>query len=578
KLIDVAKARALEIASAYSRSDLFQLVTNDFVGRHQRYLSLDDFRKAVEEVQVSPEVRPMEEVMRRQADLSSDYRNTNREAYLISDFQKNSASLDGAHPDPGIGWFLVHLPAEKRDNLYIDSAWFLSPVHQPGQVVNLRVRLHNASGQTLEKIPVKLTINSVQKALASFSVEPESPAEVTLSFTENSSGIQYGVIETVDYPIVYDDKYYFTYTISPSIPVLAINEQNANAYLDALFGHDSAIQLTNSPVKQLDYGKLFSQNLILLNSTAEIPSGLAQEITRFVRNGGSVVVFPPATGKTDSYNALLPQLGLPLLERTDTTLQRIASVNTESPVFTDVFEKNSSGKVVLPDNVDLPVVRKHYILKQETRSQAEVLLKLQNGRPFFVSAPVEKGHAYLLASPADESWTQFPRHVIFVPALYKIALLSNPGRPLCYTTGGNPAIEIPADSVSEANMYKLKKEGSDFEVIPEIKTFGSSVTLLPHDQIREAGLYPIVAGTRTVTGVAFNFDRRESDLKCYSVSELDRQVSRMNLKDIHILKEKKRPLSAEIREIRQGTPLWKWFILLVLFFLACEIALIRLLK
>ena len=35
-LLDEAKEKAKEIAAAYKSSDLFQLLTNDFEGRHQR--------------------------------------------------------------------------------------------------------------------------------------------------------------------------------------------------------------------------------------------------------------------------------------------------------------------------------------------------------------------------------------------------------------------------------------------------------------------------------------------------------------------------------------------------------------
>jgi len=47
------------------------------------------------------------------------------------------------------------------------------------------------------------------------------------------------------------------------------------------------------------------------------------------------------------------------------------------------------------------------------------------------------------------------------------------------------------------------------------------------------------------------------------------------VKDIRILKEKKTPLTREIRQIRQGTQLWQLFVALALVFIACEIALVR---
>ena len=168
--------------------------------------------------------------------------------------------------------------------------------------------------------------------------------------------------------------------------------------------------------------------------------------------------------------------------------------------------------------------------------------------------------------------------MIFVPTLYKIALLSNPSHPLCYITGENATIEIPADSISETNIYKLKKLGSGYEVIPEIRKFGTNISLITHDQIKDGGFYSVSRGNKQVAGLAFNFNRKESDLSCFTISELEQQVNRLPVKDIRIIKEKKSSLAREIHQIKQGTPLWKLFIILALLFIACEIALIRLLK
>ena len=578
KLLDVAKTKALEIASAYSQSDIFQLVTSDFEGRHQQFAAREEFRKMVEEVKVSPSLKMLTDVIGRQNDFLAENRKMGCDAYLISDFQKNTSSMVQAKPDSNISWFLVPLTAEKRNNLYIDTVFFLSPVHQPGQPVSLRVRIHNASDEPLEKIPVKLTVNSVQKALASFSAAANSTTEVSLPYTENPSGLQSGEVEIIDYPIVYDDKFYFSYPVLPSIPVLCISEKAGNSYLNALFDSDSSIRYTNSQVRQLDYNSLFANSLLILNSPEEISSGLAQELTRFVKTGGSLVIFPPLNGKTESYNTLSASFSMPGFAGTDTARQRISGINVESNIYSDVFEKNGSGKVVLPDNIDLPMVKKHYRLLQEIRSDGEVLLKLQNGNPFLVSAKAGKGRVYLFSAPADEAWSMFPKHMIFVPTMYKIAMLSNPAPPLFYVTGENETIQVPADSVSESNIFKLKKIGSGYEVIPEIKKLGSGVSLLTHDQIREAGFYSITRGNKPVAGAAFNFNRKESDLNCYTPSDLEQQISRLPTKDIRILREKKSSLTREIHQIKQGTPLWKLFIFLTLLFIAAEIALIRFLK
>jgi hypothetical protein len=168
--------------------------------------------------------------------------------------------------------------------------------------------------------------------------------------------------------------------------------------------------------------------------------------------------------------------------------------------------------------------------------------------------------------------------MIFVPTPYKIALLSNPSHPLYYTTGENSTIELPADSNAETNIYKLKKLDSGYEIIPEIRKFGTNISLITHGQIRDAGFYSVSRGTKPTAGLAFNFSRRESDPGCFTTADLEQQISRLPAKDMRILKEKKSSLTREIHQIKQGTPLWKFFIILALLFIACEIALIRLLK
>jgi len=578
KLMDVAKTKAKEIAQAYSPSDLFQIVTNDFEGKHQRLISLEELMTQVDEIQTSSVTRPLSEIIMRQNDLVSGNRKSGIDAYLVSDFQKNTTSLASIKPDSLISWYLVPLKAEKKDNLYIDTLWFLSPVHQADQPVNLKVRIHNASSQALEKIPVKLSINGIQKAVGNFSVGANATTELVLPYTENSSGLQYGVVELVDYPVVYDDRFYFTYTIQPAIPVLCIQDKIPDLYLNALFSNDSSVHYNTSFLRQLDYNKMFAHSLIILNSIGELSSGLQQELSRFVSGGGNLVIFPPHDGERDDYQKFLSALNVGKIGVYDTARQRISGLNLESNLFVDVFEKNQSGKVVLPDNIDLPMIFRYYHLERGIRTGAEVLITLQNNQPFLTYSKIDKGGVYLFASPLDDSWSAFPKHTIFVPTMLKIALLSNPAYPLYYPTGKSTTIEIPADSTSDKDIWKIRKSQSAYQFIPESRKFGSSISLITHDQVSDAGFYEITKGSRTTMGLAFNYDRKESDLTCQTTTELEQQIDRMPRHDFHILKDRKTSLTREIHELKRGTPLWKLFVVLSLLFIATEIALIRFIK
>jgi hypothetical protein len=211
-------------------------------------------------------------------------------------------------------------------------------------------------------------------------------------------------------------------------------------------------------------------------------------------------------------------------------------------------------------------------------SSYEALLKLDNGDPFLVRTRPGRGNFYLFAAPADESWTSFPAHMLFVPVLYKIALLSNPWQPLSYYLGDPAPVEVPFDSVPEKNIFRIASLDRSYEMIPEIRTEGSATYLFASGHLRDAGLYNVLAGKSVLRGVGFNFNRKESDLSCLSGKEIENQIIRHGLDHFHIFSESNTPLTRQIELMNQGTPLWKWFILASLLFMAIEILLIRKMK
>jgi hypothetical protein len=233
-LLEGARAKAREIAAAYRSTDLFMLTTNEFEGRHQRWVSREEFLQLVDDVASTPAVRTLSEVVSRQND---SYFNTPGETkinYLISDFQLPIVDFDRISADSLMSVRLIPLKAVKTENLYIDSCWFVSPVHQLNQGVKLIVRVFNESGTNYEKVPLKLSVNGNQKALASFDVNPGTFRDVELPFTNNEEGIQYGTVEIADYPVIFDDKMFLVYDVAGAIPVLSINGREESLYLNSL--------------------------------------------------------------------------------------------------------------------------------------------------------------------------------------------------------------------------------------------------------------------------------------------------------------------------------------------------------
>src|SRR5579872_4885609 len=181
-LLDEAKRRAKEIASAYSINDRFQLLTQDFEGKHQRLLSRDEFNDAVDAVKISPQSRSLQQIADRQQSLLAEQRGAMHSAYILSDFQKNMADGKAIKTDSTIKYNLVQLKASELPNVAVDSVWMLTAVHRPGESEKMVVKLHNYAGEKAEKIPLKLVINNEQKALGAYTISPRSVQDDTLSF------------------------------------------------------------------------------------------------------------------------------------------------------------------------------------------------------------------------------------------------------------------------------------------------------------------------------------------------------------------------------------------------------------
>jgi hypothetical protein len=578
KLLEVAKSRALEIAGACNPSDQFLLVTNQTGSRYNLPVSRDEFITMVREVELSTISVPMSVILLRQKEALGRIATSNKTIYLISDFQRATSDLPMFASDTLHSYLLVPLVPGKTNNLFIDSAWFESPVQQPTQPSVLMVSVKNAGTESVEKVPLKLTINGRQKAVSGVELTPGASRVLSLPFTNEGAGHQQGYAEITDNPVVFDNTLYFSYSLLQSLPVLSINNDRGNPYLEALFGEDSSFSYSEVPVTRLDYSSLTRFPIIILDGLKEISSGLSQELGRYVRNGGQLAVFPPRDIVRESYTMFCAAMALPAFGRPDTTAFRVERINTESALFSDVFEKNASGKVVLAENTDLPTAFFHFGSNGMVHAGGEMLMQLENGDPFLESFSQGKGKVYLFTAPLDPAATNFPKHPLFVPVLFKMVLLSETQPRLYYYTGSNEPVLITGDTLSNRTVYKIRKENGSFEIIPEMRSTGSAVLLFPREQIREAGNYTVNRDGELLTWVSFNYSRKESDPVLLATGEITSSLKKAGIKYFVILKDNKTPVSKQVREFERGKPLWKLFIILALVFIAAEIFIIRLIK
>jgi hypothetical protein len=564
-LLDEAKRRAKEIASAYSINDRFQLLTQDFEGKYQRLLSRDEFNDAVDAVKISPQSRNLQQIISRQQSLLNTQQNTVRSSYLVSDFQKNMTNGMPVKTDNAIRFNLVQLKASELPNVAVDSVWLLTAIHRPGESERLVVQLHNYAGEKAEKIPLKLLINGSQKALGSFTINPRSVQNDTLVFSGLQGGWQRGEIQLQDNPVTFDNQFYFTFNVKQQMPVLLIDGGVINPFIKAIFNADPFFATKRVTDGNVDYAALGTYPLIVLSDIKTISTGLAQQLKTYVAKGGTLVVFPSADADLANYKAFLQPMNSAYPGKLITEATKVSAINLQNPVFKNIFES-------YPQNPDLPIIKKYYQLNSASNSRGESIMELPGREAFWSDYNSGKGKVYILAVPLDDDFSNLQRHALLVPVLFRIALLSGHDQPLFYTLGQDQSIEVPTVQSSGKQILKLVK--GSHATIPDVRQQEGSTLLYISDQLQETGNYELKKQDSTLSVWAFNNNRQESDMSYLNGATLKQIFPQAGT----ILQPGQASLKGEISELNFGLQLWKLCIILALIFLAAEILLIRLYK
>jgi hypothetical protein len=563
-LLDEAKRRAKEIAAAYSINDRFQLLTQDFEGRHQRLLSRDEFDDAVDTIKISPQTRDLQQIITRQEALLTMHREQPGAIFIVSDFQTNMGGPKPVKTDTGLNINLVQLTASSLPNVAVDSVALLNAIHRPGESEKMIVRLHNYSDQPAEKIPLKLVINKQQKALGSYTINARAVQYDTLTFSGLQAGWQRGEITLQDNPVTFDNQFYFTFQVKQQMPVLLIDGGTANPYLKAVFAADPFFDAHRVPDGNVDYASLNNYPLIILSDINAVSTGLSQQLKSYVDKGGVLAVFPSTGPDLVNYKAFLSSVQAGYPEKLITANTKVAALNMQNQVFKGIFEN-------FPQNPDLPAIKEYFQLSTGG-NLPENLMALPGKAPFWTDYTSGKGKVYVSAVPLNEDFSNLPRHALFVPVMFRIALLSGHDQPLDYTVGKNASIEVPLVQTSEKQVLKLTKGG--LSIIPETRQVEGSTLLYMADELQQSGIYDLNKQDSTIAVLAFNDNRSESDLTYMDAVQLAKLVPHAR----PVIEPGYGSLKNELAETNFGVQLWKLCIILTLIFLGAEILLIRYFK
>lgn len=574
QLLEAARNKALEICLAHPVGTKFRLFTNNLEPKHQHLFNKEQFIQQVAAIQPSPVVIPLSMVFSRFASgnhLSAEP-NADKHLYFISDFQRTISDFENFGKEPVSCWMLPLSPAEIA-NLYIDSCWFEVPAHYMKQEEEIFVRIKNSSEQSFQNLPLKIMLNDSIKSITNFTVNAQNEIITSLKYTNNTSGLQLGQIEISDYPFTHDNNWYISYFVEPRLKALAISDNSTESkegagFLAALFENDSYVQLDVVNSQNLQISNLATYNTIFLVNTGELSSGLIGELSNAAAKGASIVIFP-AGRNIQNVNSLLAAFNVSPIIAADTTTQKISGIDFDNPFFTGVFKKKEENPV-------LPETQGHYQFAANRMQTDMRLLWFQNNDPALSVQPFENGKIYLFSFPLNKDNEAFSRDVIFVPVAYNIVLNSAPDQPASLIVGKNNFYQLgAAKNVNLGSNIEMVNRKNGDRFVPGKNITGNGVMLEFNGLIQNDGHFLVQNEDSVFAAVAFNYDRKESDLNYFQVDELNAKIETLQMKNTQVVENAEGNFAEVFDEIQNGKQLWKWFILMALLMILTEVALIR---
>ena len=574
-LIEDARSSARALVRNISPSQRFVLLTNSRKLDNEYPMNQDEMLMSIDAMQTEASPLTFNNLYEDLQIIMKRNGFTSASLFVYSDFQDNMMNVEGIVADSAIQIVAMPLASDYQQNIYIDTVWLSSPVLQSGLANEVNVRVVNESAKDVRGLPVFLEIDGNSVAVASVDVPANGKNEVSMQFIINDRVSSYtATISINDYPITFDDTYNFVLNVRPIIKIVELTSEstetlssgNVKTRLIAslpsqsptatLFSNDSLFEYHSVDPYRIDQQYLSDCQMVIVDGDANLNETMWQNIIDFANDGGSVVIFPSEVSEHSEVS-----------EFSDDTLS-ISTIASNHEFFNDIF-------VNIPANADLPKVYKHSQIDKKQFSNTLTLISLQNGISFFTLSKIGRGNIFSFASQLGKDWTNFVDNALFVPIMYKIAMLGGHMSRLSYTLGVDKDIIVnDLTAFSEGDISIRNAQGS-FEMIPMVEMRNNHALIRLYDELPGAGFYSINKGDEILETTAWNENRKESKMKFLDREEVDKLLKDIGLNVLAVMNSDEIHSGDVMETMVRRSVMWKSFILLSLISLLIEILVLR---
>lgn len=542
---------ALNLINAYvkrqPRDHEFILLTNDFSSFASQFQSKDETLDYLTELNYSPRSRKLSAIMSRIA----SYQQPDANVFLFSDFQQSTMGALETVEALSNKIFATLISTGTSGNIYVDTTYLRNPFVNLGEKNEVTFEVRNTGQESYDNLTMRLLNENKLVGSQNLSVPPAGKATIHFELDQSSLTSDRLVLSFEDFPVTFDNDFALSVPASPKVSVVVVTD-NTQSYFTRVYGNAALFELTTFKPNEVDFSRLSGVDLLVVENMESVPAWVLGQLGQV----GHMVWVPAESAKpTDFSRALDTRVG----SINDSVPLPTTLMNRKNPFFDGLIGQTTT-------NLALPKVKR--VLAH--RPTVNTLLGNEFGGPF-ITLFSQQSDIYLFTAPLDLQFTDLPEHALFVPLMYRIAQLSAKGIGVLAHSFDESVVSLPRPAEVQGG---IKVYGGNSEFVPNYFFTKKALTMEMPPEAFDNGFFEVVMAEDTVATLAFNASKKESDLTPYSQSSLEALSATLPALE-WVDYDNGAQLAGFFAGTQDREALWKYALLLALFFGLMEVILVR---
>jgi len=524
-----------------------------------------------------------------------DAPNAAREVVIVSDFQEADwrAIADGAalpaleglskqEPKPQITFYRVG--SDLAENLSIASADISALVAAESQPIGLRVRIKNHGKRPWQDVAVHLEADGARLRTARVSLAPEGEAVLSFTHAFDKVGDHSLSVRLEGDSFADDNAFHSIVQVRNQLNVLLIDGSPGSEPLSgaadfleiALTPHTVAaatlkdlIRTKKIELRKIRNEDLRQQEVIIMADVEKLQGHTQNEIDKFVKEGGGLLVFAGPECDLDWYNREFYRKGQGLYP---SAIKGQARADSDAPPARILMQRFTHPAALYFNDARAGRLQdaefRHWFEFTPQGDQTQRIFNLDRNVPLMIEKKYGRGRVIAAATTANAEWSNLPLQPFFVPLMQRLTTyLATEGSAPAWQFVGS-TIRLPLERAELGSEFTLRDPTGQTQTLKSAKE-GDAV-FVQSPVITQSGIFQLQkVGTEKTTLLAFNIDGAESDLKALPTADIQKIAKRHDAAYADTLPA----YQALDRTRRHGSELWQPLLIALLALLFVEVLL-----